>query len=294
MHHTFDIGIATKYDTSVAIFLNNLAFWVQKNMGNEKHFYEGRYWTYNSLDAFSLIFPYWSKDQIRTVIKKCLKHDLILIGNFNKQGYDRTQWFTLTDAGLALFPLMWENHHIKPSLMWENSHMDVVEIPHGCGEIPTPIPDTKTQIENTYTSSSLFDELTIQTLVNFKNQYNSLPEVEEEEFIKICELHVENRDKSQYNLQQSLHGLRKLIAERRFAPPAAYTLEKEKAIKKKQQEEEYQARMKAQDEATKHRLRDLETTSAHNRTQSKKNAAQARGLLKSLQDKLQQGIKNDS
>lgn len=107
MQHSFDISIATKYGINVAIFLSNLSFWIQKNMANKKHFHEGRYWTYNSVDAYSILFPYLTKKQIRTTIDKCAELGLILKDNFNDNHYDRTIWYSLSDKGAELiqFPI---------------------------------------------------------------------------------------------------------------------------------------------------------------------------------------------
>ena len=52
MNHSFDIEIAKKYSVDEAIFLNHIAFWIQKNIANKKHFHEGQYWTYSSYPAF--------------------------------------------------------------------------------------------------------------------------------------------------------------------------------------------------------------------------------------------------
>lgn len=103
MQHLFDINIAQKYDVNVAIFLNNLAFWVQRKKANNKHYFDGHYWVYNSVDAYTLLFPYWTYKQLRTIIKKCVDEGLILEGNYNQSPYDRTKWYTLSKKGLELF-----------------------------------------------------------------------------------------------------------------------------------------------------------------------------------------------
>ena len=48
MQHYFDINIAMKYGIQPAIILNNLYFWIEKNRANEKHFYDGYYWTWSN------------------------------------------------------------------------------------------------------------------------------------------------------------------------------------------------------------------------------------------------------
>jgi len=103
MRHLFDVEIAKAYGMDVAVFLENISFWIIKNQANKEHFHDGRYWTYNTLDAFTVIFPYLSKKQIRRIIDKSFKKDLIVKGNYNQIGYDRTIWYSLSDRGHALF-----------------------------------------------------------------------------------------------------------------------------------------------------------------------------------------------
>lgn len=97
MEHHFDIDDAKKHGVECAILLNNFRWWLAKNKANNKHFHEGRYWTYNSVKAFGELFPYWSKDQVRRYLEKLEKSGEIVSGNFNKSHYDRTKWYSLND-----------------------------------------------------------------------------------------------------------------------------------------------------------------------------------------------------
>ncbi len=139
--HSFDTELADKYSVHVAIFLQSLVYWLTKNKANDRHLYEGRYWTYNSQDALLKIFHYWSRQNLRTVINDCVKHDLIKIGNFNQIGYDRTQWYALTDYGLSLFPTL-NATEPAPALIGENQPMDRLESTNGLVGINQPIPNT--------------------------------------------------------------------------------------------------------------------------------------------------------
>lgn len=49
MKHIFDVEIAKKYGINVAVILENMSYWIKKNEANDKHFYEGKYWTYTVL-----------------------------------------------------------------------------------------------------------------------------------------------------------------------------------------------------------------------------------------------------
>lgn len=94
------------YDLETAVFLDTIAYWVKRNAANKQmhNFHEGRYWTYNSLDAYTKMFPGWSIQNIRTIIKNCVKNGLLLVGNFNKKSYDRTGWYSLSDKAIEYYP----------------------------------------------------------------------------------------------------------------------------------------------------------------------------------------------
>lgn len=103
MEHSFDIKIAKEYGIEAAIILKHLYYWVKRNQLNERHCHEGRYWTYNSIKAYSELFPYLSERQVRYTLGKLKEQGLILVGNFNDDPRNRTLWYTLTDKGMALF-----------------------------------------------------------------------------------------------------------------------------------------------------------------------------------------------
>ena len=127
MEHSFDVEIAKEYGINCAIILKHIYFWVQKNRANEKHFYDGRYWTYNSQKAFTEQFPYMSRQTVRTTLNKLKDCGLILTGNYNKSAYDKTMWFALADKAIS---------------MVENPHVDELKSTARLVEINQPIPDT--------------------------------------------------------------------------------------------------------------------------------------------------------
>lgn len=137
MQHSFDISIAQKYGVNVAIFLNNMVFWIQKNQANKRHFHDGRYWTYNSSRALAEIFPYWSTDQIDRLIKKCKEMGLLLTGNYNSTSYNRTNWYALTDSSLEMVGLP----------IPQKCGIDSTESRNQLGETAEPITDINTDIK---------------------------------------------------------------------------------------------------------------------------------------------------
>ena len=86
------------YGPEEAIMLTNIEFWIKKNEANGKHFHDGRYWTYNSLEAFTQIFPFWSVKQIRRILKSLIDQGAIVTGSYNQSVYDHTTWYALSDS----------------------------------------------------------------------------------------------------------------------------------------------------------------------------------------------------
>ncbi len=102
MIHAFDDEVAVIVGVKGAILLNHLAWWVRKNEASGINFHDGYYWTYNTSDAYSKIFPFFSADVIRKELKNLEKAGYILSGCYNKLAMDRTKWYTLTDEGRKL------------------------------------------------------------------------------------------------------------------------------------------------------------------------------------------------
>ena len=102
MQHSFNVNIAKLYGIAPAVILGNMEFWIEQNRANRRHFYDGKYWTYNSKRAMAELFPYLSERQIHYAMEKLLKEDLIEKGNFNENQYDRTLWFSITEKGYSI------------------------------------------------------------------------------------------------------------------------------------------------------------------------------------------------
>lgn len=94
--HSFDPKIAEMVGIAPAVIYQNIVWWIAKNEANEQNFYDGHYWTYNSVKAFSTLFPYLTEKQIRTSLDKLVECGLIVTGNYNASAYDRTKWFRLS------------------------------------------------------------------------------------------------------------------------------------------------------------------------------------------------------
>ena len=127
MNYTFDIEIAKEYGVNEAILITNLQFWIKKNQANEKNYYEGHYWTYNSIKAWQKLFPFWTEKTIRTILNHLIEKGVIITGNYNQSKYDRTLWYAFAD---------------EPR--WLNGKIHSPERENGTAEKGEPIPDDNT------------------------------------------------------------------------------------------------------------------------------------------------------
>jgi len=98
--HSFDTVIAKEYGVNAAILFQNILFWIEKNRANEKHFHDGMYWTYNSRKAFTELFPYLTAEQIKYALSKLIDGDMIVVGNYNMNRMDKTNWYALGATGM--------------------------------------------------------------------------------------------------------------------------------------------------------------------------------------------------
>src|SRR5690606_10484008 len=62
---------------------------------------------------FQNYFPYFTQKQIKYLIKQAIEFGLVVKGNFNKKGYDRTNWYSLSDK--ALLELNLDRTCLKPA-----------------------------------------------------------------------------------------------------------------------------------------------------------------------------------
>jgi hypothetical protein len=94
---SFDVETAMKYGTNEAIMILNFIFWIENNIANQRNFYDGRTWTYNSVAAFAILFPFWTPKQIRRILASLIKQGVLITGNYNNTAYDRTTWYAFKD-----------------------------------------------------------------------------------------------------------------------------------------------------------------------------------------------------
>ena len=144
MYYSFNGKIAELYGTDEAVIIQNIYWWIEKNEANGKHFYDGRTWTYNSAEAFAKLFPFISVHRIRRILNKLEQSGVIMTGNYNKSGFDRTKWYALSDEVLNIYSQNCEPHFTNLQTPFRKS--------------AKPIPDINTDIYKHTISPTLSGE----------------------------------------------------------------------------------------------------------------------------------------
>ena len=94
-----------------AIVLQQIHYWVDlfKQAKDKHHYQEGKWWVWNTGAEWQENFPFWSECTVRRILdslrkphkktkrddKKTSRGPLIIVGKFNKKGYDQTLWYRI-------------------------------------------------------------------------------------------------------------------------------------------------------------------------------------------------------
>lgn len=152
----FDTDHATDYGLPEAVVLYNLAFWIGHNRDNGTHQHDAlingevvtRTWTYNSTRAFAEQFPWWSRDQIRRILKKLVDKEVVIEGNFNTMKMDRTTWYAFVD----------EEKMLRITSPCGENAQPFGDSAQSCGENAQPIPDSNHTDSNQHISPPIIPQ----------------------------------------------------------------------------------------------------------------------------------------
>lgn len=159
MEHSFDIILAEKYGILEAVIIKHFQFWLAKNKANGTHCHDGKYWTYNSIDAFQKLFPYVSCKTIRNAIGKLVKEGVLITGNYNQDPHNHTKWYTFSERFAC------EVNSICPK-----GQIDVPER----ADVYTDI-DITDNIDNSSLRSELSESLLSTTITEKNNNSSTTP-----------------------------------------------------------------------------------------------------------------------
>ena len=143
-NHSFNPDIAVMFGVTAAIIIHYIWFWTLQNIKNRKNYYDGAWWTYDSIRAMTEHFPYFSGKMIRDAIDMLVAQNVIKKGNYNRHQYDRTSWYALTDEGMRIV---------------QQCYMDLPSKANGSAPSGEPIPDVSTDVTADITADITTDTM---------------------------------------------------------------------------------------------------------------------------------------
>ena len=175
--------LAREIGLNEALVLQQINYWIEINKRSGNNYFEGKYWTYNSIRAWQENdFDYMSIDTVKRTFSKLEKMGYLLVGNFNKDPRDKTKWYTINDEKLEELYLEMKERKLKkekealeskndialPNALVQNAPMDKGKM-HQCkdadctnglgqnalmqdGKMPQPLPKITTKNSTEITS----------------------------------------------------------------------------------------------------------------------------------------------
>lgn len=250
--HAFNPFIAKKYGINEAIIINSMIFWTRTNAAEGKNFHENRFWSYGTPEYYSKYFPYFTERQIKYALSNLVKIGALLKSNFNKKGYDKTAWYSLSDSILIELNLDITCLHPAPTLIEQNCPIDRTKLSYGRDKIVLPIPDTKTDTKKdkkltnckTPSSSSFIFSKTIDK--KLLDEKLTRDERTTDEFLKECVDHVDNCSDKKFPRLQRAGALVKLLKQMKESDMIFREVCKETKKQKERSNETDQERMNRQ------------------------------------------------
>lgn len=162
MTHEFKIALAEAYGIEEAILIHNFHYWITENKVNNRNFFDGRFWTYNSQKAYADWFPYFNAGKIKRTINSLIEKGILMKGNHNANQYDRTNWYAFTDKGLSIVQKCYIDWSKMANGRVENSRPIPDNIPNSNNIIFTPSGDE--------TDAGLFDATETSTMTMLSSE----------------------------------------------------------------------------------------------------------------------------
>lgn len=111
-----------------AIIVQQIHYWLQikRKAKDTRSFKEGRWWVYNSFREWHKQFIWISERTIQRHFKDLVAQGIIIVGNFNNQNYDRTNWYTLSYERLNKLTMTDCRNHYD-GLSYPSRQVDVMD-----------------------------------------------------------------------------------------------------------------------------------------------------------------------
>ena len=105
VRHYFSAEVAAQIGLHEALILEHINFWIEENYRRGRGSHDGRFWMFESVAQMAEAYPYLTPRQVRSALQSLIQKGVIICGNYNQLGRDRTKWYAITDYGHQLLNL---------------------------------------------------------------------------------------------------------------------------------------------------------------------------------------------
>ena len=93
---TFSPTLANLLGLNKAIVLQQLHYWLEKNLKSNVNIRDGRVWCYDSYEEWrDRSFPFWSTDTIKRTFLSLEKEGIVISRQYGRYGRSRVKWYTI-------------------------------------------------------------------------------------------------------------------------------------------------------------------------------------------------------
>lgn len=109
--------LATLIGLNESIVLQQVHYWLKHKEKAGQDFIDGHYWVYNTYEQWQKQFPFFSPRTVRRTFTSLEKSGLLISGNYNKAGFDKTKWYTIDYIVLnnLIAPSGQNGHIVRPN-----------------------------------------------------------------------------------------------------------------------------------------------------------------------------------
>lgn len=226
-----NVELAELIGLNESIVFQQIHYWLEINRKAEKNLRDGRFWTFNTFENWQKgNFSYWSEKTVKRIFKKLEDRNLIITGNYNKKGYDRTKWYTINYEKLESLqnskkePENLENTHKDKMTQWdknieksltslENTHKDNLSLSSGQNDpmhrdkMTRPIPEIKKENLN---RDILKDQVKSSQVIDDEEKYDL---TRNDKIVKNNEIEDFKKEKEMLKQQKEIEELKAQIKE---------------------------------------------------------------------------------
>lgn len=167
-----------------AIVLQQLHYWQRQS----KNFEDERFWVFNTYEEWQKQFPFWSVRTIKTTFQSLISDGIILVGNFNRKKFDKTNWYSIDYEAFNCVCQKRKSMNENVHSIVQELHEDSAEVaPSHSAEVALPIPLDYHKTTNIKESKKDTDKSSFNEIIN---SYTDNEKLKDEliEFIKMRKL----------------------------------------------------------------------------------------------------------